>query len=156
MLSKINFNKNLSDIDICFYSSSGKNKFNVELSVLLEIAKKEKWIHKLDEYVPLNEKDEPKVNSSFESDIITKQNKEIEELKKQLEIFKNELLKKDVEIKKLNEFQPDDYNEIEVEIEDNLRDLLIAFEENAIPKNQPLDMIRDYDENELDSFLSNY
>ena len=55
---KIDFNKTLDDIGIKYYGSSNKNIYNIQYLELLEIAKKNKWIHELDDFNPEEDNDD--------------------------------------------------------------------------------------------------
>jgi hypothetical protein len=90
---KIDFNKTLKEIGISYYKSNSQNMYKVSYDELLEIAKKNKWIHQL-ELENIEEETEPEKIEEEESE--EKEIDEIEELKKQIEELKskNKKLKK--------------------------------------------------------------
>lgn len=124
--SKISFNKYLSDIGINYYKSNSRNKYKVSHDKLLKIAKKNNWLHELDEFVkddgfefidnePLNSitlhEHEKQINSYEER--IKELEQEIEKLKNDKKTKKE---KKEKKTKKEKKEKKKDINKDEEEV----------------------------------------
>lgn len=112
-ISKIDFNKKLKEINIEYYTSDKKNKFNVPFETLKVIANKENWIHILDEITDESEQQEDDLKSKvalLEQSNISK-DITIDKLQKQIQELQDLLKQKEQEV----EFD-------EVDIEDETTD----------------------------------
>jgi len=104
-VTKIDFNKKLKNVGIVSYMSSGFAKFNVPLDKLLEVAKKNDWIHELDEI---------QMETDMDTDIENEMTKEIDALRKENEELKLRLSKyenkKPKKSTKWLQFKKDDFD----------------------------------------------
>ena len=89
-LCKIDFNKKLDSINIkSFKSGNEHNKFNITHEKLVEIAKKNKWMHDTDDFeIKIDPFKEDPVDKGIQKDIEDK-DAEIKALRMQIEILNN-------------------------------------------------------------------
>ena len=86
--NKIDFNKKLEDIGINFNIKDGYKIYKVSHEILQQIATKNKWLHKLDEYTT-EKTEEEKIEISLHLDYTPKDD-EIKQLKEQIRILQEE------------------------------------------------------------------
>jgi hypothetical protein len=147
--SKIDFNIKLKEAGIIMYASNGKNKFDVQHSKLLEIAKKRNWMHELDEFetsyenVSLFNSVDANTSNSIELVIeVTQLKEENNLLKQEIENLKKLLSKKSTEhitIEEESLFDGVSIDDITIDGED------VTIEDD----DEPDDMKRDYNLNEF-------
>jgi hypothetical protein len=118
--SKIDFNKQMSEMNFEFYKSNDKNVYNVSLDDLNALAKKRRWIHELDEYVGDDTSNKSQFILTEDKNVITLQN-ENELLKKKIAELEL-LLKQKSEVTQVDEDSDEEVVEIdnEEEIEPDL------------------------------------
>ena len=89
-LCKIDFNKKLDALNIKSYKSGNEhNKFNITHEKLVEIAKKNKWMHETDDFeIKIDPFKEDPVDKGIQRDIEDK-DAEIKALREQIEILNN-------------------------------------------------------------------
>ena len=94
---KIKFTKRLDELHIKYFKSNDKNKYNTKLDELIKIANSRHWIHELDEFTEVKDKnihcpDPEGIDSNTAmSKIILENNslkKQLEEMQKLLDLYK--------------------------------------------------------------------
>ncbi len=96
---KIYFTNKLREINIDYYKTNGFNRYKVSLEIIKKISNKKEWIHKLDDDISLETRNEIKNNKLFNTEENENLKTQIEELQKQLKISneENEKLKQENE-----------------------------------------------------------
>lgn len=98
-MSKIDFNKKLSEIGIEYYKSNKENKFNVPLAQLQDIATKNNWIHELDDVVEDFQILAPSHNMVTDMDMLKNQLKEKDEEIQRLKAQIQQLMAQPVQVR---------------------------------------------------------